>query len=70
MSVFLLRRFPTFVATPLVASGLVPAVLDVLPGNVARVLLLREPCEPQPACAANGYQRRPLMRPLRGVNPS
>ena len=39
MSVFLLKRFATFVATLLVASVLVFAVLDVLPGNVAQVIL-------------------------------
>jgi len=39
MSVFLLKRLATFVATLLVASVLVFAVLDVLPGNVAQVIL-------------------------------
>jgi peptide/nickel transport system permease protein len=39
MSVFLLKRFATFAATLLVASMLVFAVLDVLPGNVAQVIL-------------------------------
>ena len=39
MSVFLLKRFATFAATLLVASALVFAVLDVLPGNVAQVIL-------------------------------
>ncbi|MBE7419647.1 MAG: ABC transporter permease [Ideonella sp.] len=39
MSVFLLKRFATFVATLLVASVLVFAVLDLLPGNVAQVIL-------------------------------
>ena len=39
MSVFLLKRFATFVATLAVASVLVFAVLDVLPGNVAQVIL-------------------------------
>ncbi len=39
MSVFLLKRFATFVATLLVASVLVFAVLDLLPGNVAQVML-------------------------------
>ena len=39
MSVFLLKRLATFLATLLVASLLVFAVLDVLPGNVAQVIL-------------------------------
>ncbi len=39
MSVFLLKRFATFVVTLAVASVLVFAVLDVLPGNVAQVIL-------------------------------
>jgi len=39
MSVFLLKRAATFVATLLVASVLVFLVLDVLPGNVAQVIL-------------------------------
>ncbi len=39
MSVFLLKRAATFVATLLVASMLVFAVLDLLPGNVAQVIL-------------------------------
>ncbi|MCW7540049.1 ABC transporter permease [Aquabacterium sp. A7-Y] len=38
-SVFLLRRFATFVATLLCASALVFAVLEVLPGNAAEVML-------------------------------
>ncbi len=39
MSVFLLKRLATFLATLVVASVLVFAVLDVLPGNVAQVIL-------------------------------
>ncbi len=39
MSVFLLKRAATFVATLLAASMLVFAVLDLLPGNVAQVIL-------------------------------
>jgi len=39
ISLFLLKRFATFVATLLVASGIVFTVLDVLPGNVADVML-------------------------------
>ena len=39
MSVFLFKRFATFVATLAVASLLVFAVLELLPGNVAQVML-------------------------------
>jgi peptide/nickel transport system permease protein len=39
MSVFLLKRFATFAATLLVASLVVFFVLEVLPGNVAEVML-------------------------------
>lgn len=39
MSVFLLKRFATFVATLAIASAIVFAVLDLLPGNVAQVIL-------------------------------
>ena len=39
ISLFLFKRFATFVATLLVASAVVFAVLDVLPGNVAEVML-------------------------------
>ena len=46
ISLFLLKRFATFVATLLVASAIVFAVLDVLPGNVADVML-GEPATPE-----------------------
>ena len=39
MSVFLFKRMATFVATLLVASALVFSVLELLPGNVAQVML-------------------------------
>jgi peptide/nickel transport system permease protein len=39
ISLFLLKRFATFVATLLVASAVIFAVLDVLPGNAAEVML-------------------------------
>ena len=39
MSVFLVKRLVTFLATLLVASALVFAVLELLPGNVAQVIL-------------------------------
>jgi peptide/nickel transport system permease protein len=39
MAVFLLRRFATFMATLLVASVVVFAVLELLPGNAAQIIL-------------------------------
>ncbi|MFL6663597.1 MAG: ABC transporter permease [Rhizobacter sp.] len=39
MGLFLLKRFATFIATLLAASAVIFAVLDVLPGNVAEVML-------------------------------
>jgi peptide/nickel transport system permease protein len=39
MSVFLLKRFVTFVLTLLVASMVVFAVLELLPGNAAQIIL-------------------------------
>jgi len=39
ISLFLLRRFATFVLTLLAASFVVFAVLDLLPGNIAEVML-------------------------------
>src|SRR5207344_3406338 len=39
MSVFLAKRLLTFLATLLVASALVFSVLELLPGNVAQVIL-------------------------------
>jgi peptide/nickel transport system permease protein len=39
MGVFLLKRFATFLATLLVASAVVFAVLELLPGNAAEVIL-------------------------------
>ena len=39
MSVFLFKRLFTFLATLAVASVLVFAVLELLPGNVAQVML-------------------------------
>ena len=39
ISFFLLKRFATFVATLLAASVVVFAVLDLLPGNAAEVML-------------------------------
>ena len=39
ISLFLLKRFATFVATLLVATVVIFAVLDILPGNAAEVML-------------------------------
>src|SRR5438045_9684185 len=39
IGLFLLKRFATFIATLLAASAVIFAVLDVLPGNVAEVML-------------------------------
>ena len=39
ISLFLLKRFATFVLTLLAASVVVFAVLDILPGNAAEVML-------------------------------
>ena len=39
MSVFLFKRLATFLATLVVASVLVFSVLELLPGNVAQVML-------------------------------
>jgi peptide/nickel transport system permease protein len=39
MTLFILKRFATFLATLLAASALVFAVLDVLPGNAAELML-------------------------------
>ncbi len=50
ISLFLLRRFATFVATLLAASLVVFAVLDLLPGNIAEVML-GETATPQAVAA-------------------
>ena len=39
ISIFLLKRFATFVATLVAASVVIFAVLDILPGNAAEVML-------------------------------
>jgi len=39
ISIFLLKRFATFIATLLAASAVIFAVLDVLPGSAAEVML-------------------------------
>ncbi|WP_425257098.1 ABC transporter permease [Rubrivivax sp. RP6-9] len=64
MSVFLLRRFATFVLTLLVASVVVFAVLELLPGNAAEVIL-GDTATPESLAALNaklGLDRPPLAR--------
>ena len=79
MSVLLLKRFATFVATLLVASVVVFAVLDLLPGNVAQVML-GDTATPESIAALESklgldrpalvryarLDRRPAARPHRG----
>ena len=64
MTVFLLRRFATFVATLLAASVAVFLVLDILPGNAAEVML-GDTATPQSLAALSkklGLDRPPLER--------
>ncbi len=64
MSVFLLRRFATFVLTLVVASVVVFAVLELLPGNAAE-LILGDTATPESLAALNaklGLDRPPLTR--------
>ncbi|MFY9512425.1 MAG: ABC transporter permease [Rubrivivax sp.] len=64
MPVFLLRRFASFVLTLLVASVLVFAVLELLPGNAAEVIL-GDTATPESLAALNaklGLDRPPLTR--------
>lgn len=64
ISLFLLKRFATFVATLLAASAVIFAVLDVLPGNVAEVML-GESATPESLKALSeklGLDRPPLAR--------
>ena len=64
MSVFLLRRFATFVATLLAASVAVFLVLDILPGNAAEVML-GDSATPESLAALSkklGLDRPPLER--------
>ena len=66
MSVFLLRRFATFALTLLLASAVVFAVLELLPGNAAE-LILGETATPESLAALNaklGLDRPPLQRYL------
>ncbi|MBZ8139886.1 ABC transporter permease [Rubrivivax gelatinosus] len=64
MSVFLLRRFATFVLTLVAASVLVFAVLELLPGSAAEVVL-GETATPEAVAALEarlGLDRPPLQR--------
>jgi peptide/nickel transport system permease protein len=64
MTLFILKRFATFVATLLAASVLVFAVLDVLPGNAAE-LMLGESATPESLKALSaklGLDQPPLAR--------
>ncbi|MED5620613.1 ABC transporter permease [Ideonella sp. BN130291] len=64
MSVFLLRRLLTFAATLLVASVVVFAALELLPGNVAQ-MMLGESATPESIAALEtklGLNRPPVQR--------
>jgi peptide/nickel transport system permease protein len=64
MGVFLLKRFATFLATLLVASAVVFAVLELLPGNAAEVIL-GDTATPEAVAALEarlGLDRPPLQR--------
>ena len=64
MGVFLLKRFATFLATLAVASVLVFAVLELLPGNAAEVIL-GDTATPESLAALQaklGLDRPPLQR--------
>ncbi|MCC7099687.1 MAG: ABC transporter permease [Rubrivivax sp.] len=66
MGPFLLKRLATFVATLLVASMLVFAVLELLPGNAAEVIL-GDTATPESIAALQakmGLDRPPLVRYL------
>ncbi|MBL0086897.1 MAG: ABC transporter permease [Ideonella sp.] len=66
MSVFLAKRIVTFVATLVIASMLVFAVLELLPGNVAQVIL-GDTATPESLAALQrklGLDRAPLQRYL------
>jgi len=70
MSLFLLRRFATFVLTLMVASVVVFSVLELLPGNAAQVIL-GDTATPESLAALNaklGLDRPPLQRYLGWVN--
>ena len=64
MSIFLLKRLATFLATLLVASVVVFGVLDILPGNVADVMLGESATAEARAALVEklGLDRPPLVR--------
>jgi peptide/nickel transport system permease protein len=69
MSVFLLRRLLTFVLTLLAASLVVFAVLELLPGNAAQVIL-GDTATPESVAALEtrlGLDRPPLVRYLEWI---
>jgi peptide/nickel transport system permease protein len=69
MSLFLLKRFATFVATLAAASVIVFAVLELLPGNAAQVIL-GDTATPESLAALEkklGLDRPPLERYLAWV---
>ncbi|MEW6706970.1 MAG: ABC transporter permease [Pseudomonadota bacterium] len=69
MSAFLLKRLLTFIATLAVASVVVFAVLELLPGNAAQVIL-GESATPEAVSALEarlGLDRPPLQRYLEWV---
>ncbi len=69
MGPFLLKRFATFVATLAVASAVVFAVLELLPGNAAEVIL-GDTATPESLAALKaklGLDQPPLTRYLRWV---
>ncbi len=70
MSVFLVKRLATFLATLAIASALVFAVLELLPGNVAQVIL-GDSATPQAIAALEaklGLGQPPLQRYLHWVS--
>ncbi len=69
MSLFLLKRFVTFLATLAVASAIVFGVLELLPGNAAE-LMLGESATPEALAALRnklGLDQPPLQRYLHWV---
>jgi peptide/nickel transport system permease protein len=69
ISIFLLKRFATFVATLLAASVVVFVVLDILPGNAAEVMLgaTATPESVQALSARLGLDRPPIERYARWI---
>ncbi len=70
MSLFLLKRIATFLATLVVASAIVFAVLELLPGNAAEIML-GESATPEALAALRaklGLDQPPLQRYLHWVS--